>query len=47
MLKKIINFITFVNQPIRKKFALFSLGVFFWFIVIFLISITSYLNVRW
>jgi len=46
MLKKIINFITFVNQPIRKKFFLFSLGVFFWFIVMFIISTAANLNIN-
>lgn len=34
-LTKFINFITFVDLPIRRKFLLFGVGVFFWFVVLF------------
>jgi diguanylate cyclase (GGDEF)-like protein len=46
MLKKLINFITFVDLPIRKKFMLFSLGVLFWFVAMFVVSIATsmYIN---
>ncbi|MBI5408978.1 MAG: diguanylate cyclase [Nitrospirae bacterium] len=45
MLKRFLNFITFIDLPIRKKFTLFSLGVLFWFIVMFIISITVNSNI--
>ncbi|MEW6602791.1 MAG: hypothetical protein AB1499_17600, partial [Nitrospirota bacterium] len=45
MLKRLINFITFVDLPIRKKFTLFSLGVLFWFVAMFSISIAVNLNI--
>jgi diguanylate cyclase (GGDEF)-like protein len=34
-LTRFINFITFVDLPIRRKFLLFGFGVFFWFITLF------------
>ncbi|MBI5099356.1 MAG: sensor domain-containing diguanylate cyclase [Nitrospirae bacterium] len=46
MLKKFINFITFIDQPIKKKFILFSLGVLFWFVVMFVISIATYIDIN-
>lgn len=39
--KKFIKFITFVNMPIKEKFILFLIGVLFWFIVMFAISMWS------
>ena len=45
MLKKFINFITFVDLPIRKKFMLFSFGVLFWFMVMYGVSITTDLSI--
>jgi diguanylate cyclase (GGDEF)-like protein len=41
MLKKFVRFFTFVDLPIRKKFLLFSFGVLFWFVAMFVISITA------
>ncbi|MDH4027611.1 MAG: diguanylate cyclase [Nitrospirota bacterium] len=41
MFRKLINFITFVDLPIRKKFLLFSLGVLFWFVTMFVVSIAA------
>ena len=46
MLKRFINFITFIDQPIKKKFMLFSLGVLFWFVVMFVISIATYIDIN-
>ena len=34
---RLINFITFVDLPIRRKFLLFAIGVFFWFITLFVV----------
>ncbi|RJQ51698.1 MAG: diguanylate cyclase [Nitrospiraceae bacterium] len=45
MLKKIINSVTFRNQPIKKKFTLFSLGIFFWLLVMFMISAAAYVDI--
>ncbi len=45
MFKKFIRIITFVDLPIRKKFMLFSIGVLFWFIVMFVISISANLDI--
>lgn len=39
--QKFVNFITFVNLPIRQKFLLFELGTFFWFVVIGFLSVAS------
>ena len=36
-----VQFITFVNLPIRKKFLLFEMGTFFWFVVIGILSVGS------
>jgi diguanylate cyclase (GGDEF)-like protein len=46
MFKKLFNFITFVDLPIRRKFMLFSLGVLFWFIAIFLVSIAAHIDIN-
>src|SRR4030067_2285217 len=46
MLKKVINFITFIDQPIKKKLMLFSLGVLFWFVVMFIISAAANMNIN-
>ncbi len=46
MLKKFINFITFVDLPIRKKFLLFFLGVLFWFISMFAASIATNMDIN-
>ena len=45
-LKRFINIITFVDLPIRKKFMLFSIGVLFWFVVMFVISITTIIDIN-
>ncbi len=41
LVKRFVKFITFINLPIRKKFVLFSIGVLFWFVVMFIISIAT------
>ncbi len=46
MIKKLINFITFVDLPIRKKFLLFFLGVLFWFAVMFLTSVLTNVTIN-
>ncbi|MBI4826236.1 MAG: diguanylate cyclase [Nitrospirae bacterium] len=40
-MKKFVKFITFVNMPIREKFVFFFVGVLFWFMVMFGISIVT------
>jgi diguanylate cyclase (GGDEF)-like protein len=44
-LEKVIDFITFVNLPIRKKFILFSVGVLSWFIIMCAINIATILYI--
>jgi diguanylate cyclase (GGDEF)-like protein len=39
--EKFIKFITFINLPIKKKFLLFGLGTFFWFVIIGTLSVLS------
>ena len=39
--QRFVQFITFVNLPIRQKFLLFEVGTFFWFALIGLISVAS------
>ncbi|MCK5505676.1 MAG: diguanylate cyclase [Thermodesulfovibrionia bacterium] len=46
MLKKFINIILFTDLPIRRKFMLFSLGVLFWFVVMFVISIATSIDIN-
>lgn len=46
MLKRFISFITFMDQPIKKKFILFSLGVLFWFVAMFVISAATYIEIN-
>ena len=41
MWEKFIKFITFINLPIKKKFLLFGLGTFFWFVVIGTLSVLA------
>lgn len=45
-LKKLVDIITFVDLPIRKKFMLFSIGVLFWFVIMFVISITTIIDIN-
>lgn len=45
-LTRIINFITFVDLPIRKKFVLFAIGVLFWFLTMFVISISTLMYIH-
>ncbi|MDD3344226.1 MAG: hypothetical protein PHR87_11715, partial [Sulfurospirillaceae bacterium] len=40
--QKFVEFITFINLPIRKKFLLFEMGTFFWFMMIGILSVTSF-----
>lgn len=39
--QKFVQFITFINLPIRKKFLLFEFGALFWFILIGTVSVAS------
>lgn len=41
ILKKLINFLTFTDLPVRKKFLLFSLGSLFWLAVISAIGLIT------
>ncbi len=43
---KFINIITFVDLPIKQKFILFSIGVMFWFFMMFAISVTMNVNIN-
>ena len=45
MSRSFINFITFVDLPIKKKFRLFSVGVLFWFVMLFVVTMTALLTV--
>jgi diguanylate cyclase (GGDEF)-like protein len=45
-LKKAIKLLTFTDLPIRKKFVLFSVGSFFWFIVIAAIGLVSFFEMN-
>lgn len=38
--KKFVEFITFINLPIRKKFLLFGLGTLFWFTLIGIVAVS-------
>jgi two-component system, cell cycle response regulator len=42
---RFINFITFVDLPIKKKFRLFSVGVLFWFVMLFIVTMAALLMV--
>ncbi len=44
--KKLIGYITFVNQPLKQKFLLFATGVLVWFLVIFTISIATLVSLK-
>ncbi len=46
LLKRCINFIIFVDIPIRKKFVLFAVAVLFWFLVMFVISIATIIDIN-
>lgn len=39
--RRIINFITFIDLPIREKFLLFAVGVLFWFVVMFTVILVA------
>lgn len=45
-MKRIIEFITFVNLPIRKKFIVFGLGVLFWLLILFSVSVSTLAVIR-
>ena len=32
-MRKFVHFITFINQPLKRRFTLFFLGVLWWFVV--------------
>lgn len=38
---RFINFITFIDLSIRRKFFLFAVGVLFWFVAMFAVNITA------
>ncbi|HIJ60821.1 MAG TPA: hypothetical protein HPP56_09475, partial [Nitrospirae bacterium] len=40
-MNKILDLLVFTNLPIKKKFLLFSLGTFFWFIVVSAIGLVT------
>jgi hypothetical protein len=44
--KKCIKLITFVDLPISRKFFLFSLGVAFWFLVMFIVSLATNMSIN-
>ncbi len=46
LFKKFINVITFVDLPIRRKFILFAVGVFFWFVIMFIMSIATIVDMN-
>lgn len=39
--QKFVEFITFINLPIRKKFLLFEMGTLFWFTLVGLVAVLS------
>jgi diguanylate cyclase (GGDEF)-like protein len=43
---RLVKFITFVDLPIRGKFLLFSLGVMFWFLVLFTMSLATLIDIN-
>jgi hypothetical protein len=45
-LTRFINFITFIDLPIRKKFLLFACGTLFWFFIIFLVFSLALLDLE-
>jgi len=45
-IKGVIDFLTFTNLPIRKKFIVFALGVLFWFLVLFFVSTATLVVIR-
>jgi hypothetical protein len=44
--KKFIKLITFVDLPISRKFFLFSIGVAFWFLIMFVVSIATNMSIN-
>ncbi len=46
MINKFINFITFADLSIRKKFLLFFLGVLFWFAAMFITSVATNVTIN-
>lgn len=46
LIKRFINFITFANLPIKRKFLLFALGVLFWFAMITAICIVTLIGIN-
>ncbi len=47
LFKRFVEFIMFVNLPIRKKFLIFSLGVLFWFLLLFAVSVSTLAVIRY
>ena len=45
--KRLFEYITFVNQPLKQKFALFAAGTLWWFLVIFAISMASLVSLEY
>jgi diguanylate cyclase (GGDEF)-like protein len=46
LLKRFIKLIAFVDLPINKKFILFSIGVVFWFVVMFVVTIATNIDIN-
>lgn len=40
-IERFVNFITFTDLPIRKKFLLFAVGVLFWFVAMFAVIVLA------
>ncbi|MDH4164096.1 MAG: diguanylate cyclase [Nitrospirota bacterium] len=46
LVTRIINFLTFVDLPIRKKFVLFGIGVLFWFVILFAMIVWTLVDIN-
>ncbi|HEY6838851.1 MAG TPA: diguanylate cyclase [Geobacteraceae bacterium] len=40
-IERLVNFITFTDLPIRRKFLLFAIGVLFWFVAMFAVIVVA------
>ncbi|NOZ13352.1 MAG: diguanylate cyclase [Acidobacteria bacterium] len=45
-IRAFIHFLTFVNQPIKRRFTLFFIGVLWWFLVMTILSVGSMIMVK-
>jgi diguanylate cyclase (GGDEF)-like protein len=46
LITRIINILTFVDLPIRKKFILFGVGVMLWFVVLFAMIVLTLVDIN-